>query len=40
MQHLVTQHYTGANAIPRAFWLASNEFSSPEGDSFARWGDL
>ena len=40
MQLLVTLHYIGANAIPRAFLRASNKFSSPEDGSFARWGDL
>lgn len=40
MQHSVTLHCIGANAIPREFLRASDEFSSLGPDSFARWGDL
>lgn len=40
MQHSVTLHCIGADAIPGEFLRASNEFSSLGDDSFARWGDL
>lgn len=39
MQHLVTLHSIGANAVPGEFLRALNEFSSLGDDSFARWGD-